>query len=122
MKNNLRRRNPFIHHAEVLLVLYRYYYPPVSGGKRKFNREDKPRENIRSNKKANPKVEIHDLLRNALHQCHLEIQYESTLQGSGKLMKHPHFRAIKGRQVMHHWHDPEMLQPLLQEDSPQYHI
>ena len=36
---------------------------PQMGKTHKFDREDKPREDSRSNKKENPKVEIHDLLR-----------------------------------------------------------
>ena len=64
MNNNLRARNPLIYHAEMPLALYRKYDPPAAGQKRKFDWEDKPIEDSRSNKKANPNVGIHDLLRN----------------------------------------------------------
>ena len=37
--------------------------PPAAGQKRKFDREDKPMQDICGNKKAKPKVEIHDLLK-----------------------------------------------------------
>ena len=46
------------------LALYRDDYSPASGKKGKFDREDKSREDNSSNKKANPKEEIHDLLSN----------------------------------------------------------
>ena len=55
--------NLFIFNAEVPLVLYRDDSPPADGEKRKFYRGYRLREDSRSNKKANPKVEIHDLLR-----------------------------------------------------------
>ena len=66
MKNNHRAQNTLIYHAEVSLALYRYDYPPTAGQRRKFNREDKPMEHRCVNKKANPKVKIHDLLRKHL--------------------------------------------------------
>ena len=62
MKNNLCVQNPFIYHTEAPLSLYRDDYPPTAGQKRKFDREDKPVEDSRGNKKAKPKVEIHYLL------------------------------------------------------------
>ena len=61
--NNLRVQNPLIYHAEVPLTLYRDDSPPAAGGKLKFDREYKHREDSRRKKKANTKVEIHDLLR-----------------------------------------------------------
>ena len=64
MNNNLRAINPLIYHAEVPHALYRDDSPPADGEKRKFYRGYRLREDSRSNKKANPKVEIHDLLRN----------------------------------------------------------
>ena len=63
MKNNLRAKNPLIYYAEVPLALYRDDSSPAAGQKFSFDREDNPREEIRSNKKSNPRVEIHDLLR-----------------------------------------------------------
>ena len=63
MKNNLRAQNPLIYHAEVLLALYIDDSPPAYGGKRKFEREVKPMEDSRGNKKAKPEVEIYDLLK-----------------------------------------------------------
>ena len=63
MNNNLRAQNPLIYHAEVLLALYIDDSPPAYGGKRKFEREEKPMEDSRGNKKAKPEVEIYDLLK-----------------------------------------------------------
>ena len=63
MKNNLRAQNPLIYHVEVPLAIYIDDYPPVAGQKRKFDRDEKPMEDIRGNKEAKTKVEIHDLLR-----------------------------------------------------------
>ena len=62
MNNNLRAKNPLIYHAEVPPALHSDDSLPAAGRKRKFYREYKPREYSRRNKKANPKVEIHDLL------------------------------------------------------------
>ena len=64
MRNNLRAQNPLIYRAEVPLALYSDDYPPAAGGKRRFDREDKPGEYSLINNKTNPKVIIHDLLRN----------------------------------------------------------
>ena len=63
MKNNLCARKPLIYHAEEPLALYRYDSPPAAGQKRNLDREDKPMEDSRGNKKNKPKVEIHDLLK-----------------------------------------------------------
>ena len=63
MKNNIRARNPLLYNAEVPLDLYRYDSSTAAGGKGKFDREEKPVEDSCGNKKANPKVEIHYLLR-----------------------------------------------------------
>ena len=63
MKNNPHARNPLIYHAEVPLALYRDDSLPADRKKLKFDREDKPMEDSRGNKNANPKVEIHELLR-----------------------------------------------------------
>ena len=63
MKNNPRARNPLIYHAEVPLALYRDDSSPTYGQICRFDREDKHIEDIRGNKKAKPKVEIHDLIR-----------------------------------------------------------
>ena len=52
-----------IYHAEVSLVLYKDDSLPADGQKRKFDREDKPMDDSHSNKKANPRVDIHNLLR-----------------------------------------------------------
>ena len=62
-KENLRAQNPLIYHAEVPLTLYRDDSPPAAGKKRKFDRKDKPMQDIRDNKKAKTKVEIYELLR-----------------------------------------------------------
>ena len=61
--NNLCAQNTLIYHEDFPLALYRDDSPPSAGKKRKFNREDKTKEYSRSNKKVNPKLEIHDLLR-----------------------------------------------------------
>ena len=63
MKNNLHAQNPLIYHAEVTLALYRDDSPPATGKKRRFDKENKPREDRCSNKKANPKVKFHELIR-----------------------------------------------------------
>ena len=63
MNNNFRAQNHLIYHAEVPLAIYSDYSPPAAGQKRKFYRDNKPMEDSRSNKKANTKVKIHELLR-----------------------------------------------------------
>ena len=63
MKKNLCAKDTLICHAEVPLALYRYDSLPAAGQNRKFDRDYKPMEDSRDNKKANPMVEIHDLLR-----------------------------------------------------------
>ena len=63
MKKNLCAKNPLICHAEVPFALYRYDSLPQVGQKHKFDREYKPMEDSRDNKKAKPKVEVHRLLK-----------------------------------------------------------
>ena len=63
MKNKLRTWNPLIYYAEVTIALYGEDSLPAARKKIKLNREDKPMEDSRGNKKANPKVEIYDLLK-----------------------------------------------------------
>ena len=45
------------------ITLYGEYSLSAAGQKRKFNREYKPMEDSSGNKKSNPKVEIHDLIK-----------------------------------------------------------
>ena len=56
MKNNLGAQNTLIYHAEVPLSLYIDDSLPAAGKKRKFYREEKPREDSRRKKKSNTKV------------------------------------------------------------------
>ena len=64
MKNNLRVWNPLIYHKEFLIAFYGEDSPHAAGQKIKFNREEKSMEYSRGNKKAKPKVEMHDPLKN----------------------------------------------------------
>ena len=63
MKNNLRVQNPLIYHAEGPLTIYRDVSTLTTGQAHKFGREENHMEDSRGNKKADLKVEIHDLLK-----------------------------------------------------------
>ena len=63
MKNNLRAQNPLIYHAEVPISLYGEDSSLAARQKRNSNREEKPMEESRGNKKFKSKVEIYDLLK-----------------------------------------------------------